>query len=97
MSWVTSERNKILEGRAGVRKHSGEGLGKNSQGAEGVHPFFFFFSILCFVVMTLADSGLLSRILYIRVERLCEIIKQSYLDLLKHSQLIWWEFISMNV
>lgn len=49
MSWVTSERNKILEGRAGVRKHSGEGLGKNSQGAEGVHPFFFFFfnSVLC--------------------------------------------------
>lgn len=62
-----------------MREHGGEGLGKNSQGAEGVHPFFF--SIPCFVVMTLPGSGLLSRILYIRVQRLCEITKQSYLDL----------------
>ena len=68
-----------------MRKHGGEGLGKNSQGAEGVHPFFF--SIPHFVVMTLPGSGLLSRILYIRVQRLCEITKQSYLDLSKHCQI----------
>lgn len=30
-----------------MREHGGEGLGKNSQGAEGVHPFFFFNPMLC--------------------------------------------------
>lgn len=30
-----------------MRKHGGEGLGKNSQGAEGVHPFFFNPTLCC--------------------------------------------------